>query len=84
MHTAEQKIARNNEKNSTDGYKNCVHLSTNAHPPLTILVIAQFLKNIPYYEVFMNQSGLLSGRGPKFYGTVRVWVTSINLFFVCT
>ena len=33
MHTAEQKIARNNEKNSTNGYKNCEHLSTNAHPP---------------------------------------------------
>ena len=34
MHTAEQKIAHNNEKNSTDGYKNCEHLSTNAHPPV--------------------------------------------------
>ena len=37
MHTAEQKIAHNNEKNSTDGYKNCEHLSTNAHPTLNAL-----------------------------------------------
>ena len=34
MHTVEQKIARNNEKISTNGYKNCEHLSTNAHPPV--------------------------------------------------
>ena len=36
-HTAEQKILYNREKGCTTDYENSVHLSTNAHPPITAI-----------------------------------------------
>ena len=43
MRITKQKIARNKEKNSTAGYKNCAHPSTNVHPPI---------RTVPYYDSF--------------------------------
>ena len=49
----EQKIARNEENNINDVYKNCAHLSTNAHPPVHAFISNSFCSIFCLY-VFMN------------------------------
>ena len=55
--TVEQKIARKNRRIRIAEYKNCTHLSTNAHPPICVL----WGKNI-----------ILTGTGTVTYPTVPV------------
>ena len=73
MHTVQLKIVRNNEKISTDGYKNREHHSTDAHPPTDRIVFGwitlvdlQLLESISTL-VFFKALGL------PYYGEVDYW-----------
>ena len=67
LHTSEQKIAHNDEKTSTDGYKNCEHLSTDAHHPVLIIHLKVRIK--VWWRYWQGEQQIVPLRKPLYIST---------------